>query len=110
LVAAAAGEPDGPRRVADYARRLHVSAPHLTAVVTAATGRPPGAHVRAGLALEAKRLLAHTDLTAAGVAARLGFRDPAYFGRFFRREAGESPERFRRRIRGKSQTSRGPSL
>jgi AraC-like DNA-binding protein len=47
------------------------------------------------LTLEARRLLAHSDLTAAQVGFQFGFEDPAYFARFFRREAGEAPTRFR---------------
>jgi AraC-like DNA-binding protein len=32
-----------------------------------------------------------------GIAAELGFKDPAYFSRFFRRHSGVSPNEFRRR-------------
>ena len=60
-------------------------------------GRTAGACVRDRLALEAKRLLLHTDMTAAEVADRLGFGDPAYFARFFRREAGSPPSAYRAR-------------
>ena len=40
-------------------------------------------------------LLTGTALTVRQVAARVGFTDPAYFCRFFRRETGLSPGRFR---------------
>jgi AraC family transcriptional activator of pobA len=49
--------------------------------------------------MEAKRLLIYTDLTSAEVAYSLGFEDPSYFVRFFRRETGAAPIRFRRRER-----------
>ncbi|HEY8231852.1 MAG TPA: helix-turn-helix domain-containing protein [Vicinamibacteria bacterium] len=58
-----------------------------------------GRVVRRRIALEARRLLTHSDLTAAQVGFRLGFDDPAYFARFFRREAGEPPTDFRARAR-----------
>ncbi|MCL4847746.1 MAG: helix-turn-helix domain-containing protein [Acidobacteria bacterium] len=45
--------------------------------------------------LEATRLLLYTDEPAASIAYRLGYRDPAYFGRCFRRATGLSPRRFR---------------
>jgi AraC-like DNA-binding protein len=61
--------------------------------------------VRQRLTLEAKRLLAHSDLTAAQIAFGLGFEDPAYFARFFRREAGLPPTAFRARATSKAVTS-----
>ncbi|MGP2439358.1 helix-turn-helix domain-containing protein [Streptomyces sp. JW3] len=50
--------------------------------------------------LEAKRLLVHTDRTAADVARRLGFADPSDFGAFFRRHDGRTPLEFRAAARG----------
>lgn len=93
-----------------YASRLGVTAGHLSDTVREATGRSPGELIRARDALEAKRLLAHTDLTVAEVAARLGFDDPSYFGRFFKRETDESPGGFRGRVRDGCQSPRSASL
>ncbi|MFJ9846920.1 helix-turn-helix domain-containing protein [Kitasatospora sp. NPDC101155] len=45
--------------------------------------------------LEAKRLLAHTDLPVARCAERLGFEDAANFSTFFRRQTGQTPSRWR---------------
>ncbi|MFJ3162969.1 helix-turn-helix transcriptional regulator [Streptomyces kanasensis] len=78
------------------AAAVGVSAGHLAEAVKAATGRTPGQLVREARVHEAKRLLARTDLTVRQVAARVGFGDPAYFCRFFRRETGASPGDFRR--------------
>lgn len=47
--------------------------------------------------LEAKRELVYTSLTINQLADSLGFADPAYFSRFFRRMTGVSPREFRRR-------------
>ncbi|QFZ24754.1 helix-turn-helix domain-containing protein [Saccharothrix syringae] len=79
-----------------YAERIGVTPGYLTEVVKAATGRTPSALVREARTREAKRLLAKTDLAVRQVAARVGFADPAYFCRFFRRETGMSPGGFRR--------------
>lgn len=87
------------QRVADYARALGVSAAHLSAVCRARHGRGAGALVRARVVLEARRLLAYTGLTAAQVADQLGFADPSYFARYFRRETGLSPTVYRARAR-----------
>lgn len=50
--------------------------------------------------LEAKRLLAHTDLPVAAIAARLGFSEPTNLGKFLTRQAGASPGAFRATQRG----------
>ena len=84
-------------RVAAYARDVGLSPGHLSALCRRELGKSAGACVRERLALEAKRLLLHTDMTAAQVADRLGFADPAYFARFFRREAGSPPSAYRAR-------------
>lgn len=50
-----------------------------------------------GVKLEwAKTLLRDTDLQVAEVAARVGFADPFYFSRVFKRRTGRSPRAFRR--------------
>ncbi|MFE0021509.1 AraC family transcriptional regulator [Amycolatopsis sp. NPDC059021] len=79
-----------------YAERVGVTPGYLTEAVKAATGRTPSQLIRETRAREAKRLLARTDLTVRQVAGRVGFVDPAYFCRFFRRETGMSPGDFRR--------------
>lgn len=88
--------PGGTRRtVADCARELGVSDGHLHTLVREATGQPPGRLIRRRQTLEAKRLLARTDLTVRQVARDAGFADPAYFSRFFRRETGLTPGEYR---------------
>jgi AraC-like DNA-binding protein len=84
-------------RVAAYARAVGLTPGHLSTLCRREIGRSAGACVRDRLALEAKRLLLHTDLTAAQVADHLGFGDPAYFARFFRREVGAPPSAWRAR-------------
>jgi AraC family transcriptional activator of pobA len=93
-------------RVADYAAELGVSPGHLNVLCRSGLRRTAGAVIRLRLTLEAKRLLAFGDLTAAQIAERLGFDDPAYFSRFFRRETGMPPTLFRRS--SSRRTSSGP--
>ncbi|MFD3716991.1 AraC family transcriptional regulator [Streptomyces sp. NPDC058674] len=81
--------------VASCAKELGVSAGHLHALVKEATGQTPGRLIRRRQTLEAKRLLARTDLTIRQVARDTGFADPAYFCRFFRRETGLTPGDYR---------------
>ncbi|MFG3254601.1 AraC family transcriptional regulator [Streptomyces sp. NPDC048172] len=92
------------------AAELGVSVGHLTAAVRESTGRTPGRLIRHAQVLEAKRLLAGTALTVGKVAREVGFADPAYFCRFFRRETGTSPGEFRRRADGNHHAPRAPSI
>src|SRR3546814_84238 len=46
--------------------------------------------------MHAKRKLTYSRISAAEIAYQLGFKDPAYFSRSFRRYTGKSPVEFRR--------------
>jgi AraC-like DNA-binding protein len=84
-------------RVGAYAKRVGVSPGHLNALCRTHLRRSASRCIRERLILEAKRLLLYSDATATQIAQDLGFADPSYFVRFFRREAGLPPGRFRRR-------------
>ncbi|MFD9907187.1 AraC family transcriptional regulator [Streptomyces sp. NPDC059063] len=91
------GAPQAPMwSVRECATRLGVSVSYLSEAVKASMGRTPGELLRQARVHEAKRLLVCTELTVRQVADRVGFTDPAYFCRFFRRETGASPGDFRR--------------
>jgi len=87
-------------RVAAYARALEISTGHLNEVSLRHLGRSAGRYVRTRLLIEAKRLLLGSQHSAERIARDLGFADPSYFGRFFRRETGVTPARFRREVPG----------
>ncbi|MEV5607505.1 AraC family transcriptional regulator [Streptomyces sp. NPDC052225] len=82
-------------RVTDYARALGHSPRTLTRATRAATGIGAKQFLDQRILLEAKRLLAHTDLPVARCAERLGFDDAANFTTFFQRQEGTSPSRWR---------------
>lgn len=48
------------------------------------------------VALEAKRLLVHTDASSVAIGEQLGFTEPTNFLKFFRSRVGKTPEAFRR--------------
>jgi AraC-like DNA-binding protein len=83
------------RNAADYAARIGYSARSLNRICVEATGRSAKALIDARVALEAKRLLVHTDLSSAAIGHRLGFSEATNFTKFFTREAGMSPGAFR---------------
>lgn len=92
--------------VAAYARELGVSAGHLNALVREASGETAGELIRARILLEARRLLIHTELTVAEISYHLGYEDPSYFAKAFRRANGRSPGAFRAAIREDYRTIR----
>lgn len=91
----------GRHHVADYARELGYTVRTLTRASRAASGLGAKRLLDERILLEAKRLLAHTDLPLARCAERVGFDDAANFAAFFRRLAGESPGRWREAAAGR---------
>ncbi|MEM7032442.1 MAG: helix-turn-helix transcriptional regulator [Chloroflexota bacterium] len=87
------------RNVQAYADMLGITAGYLSKIAKTVTGVSAGVLIRERLVLEAKRLLAHTDNSVAEISFELQFDDPSYFGRFFKRETGQSPLSFRRNSR-----------
>jgi AraC-like DNA-binding protein len=83
------------RSVETYAARLGYSPRTLTRACLAATGRTAKQLADARVALEAQRLLAHTDLPVSEIGRSLGFTEPTNFGKFFTRETGQTPGAFR---------------
>jgi AraC family transcriptional activator of pobA len=81
--------------IAGYAERLDVSADHLSRVCRALKGMSALELLHERQYLEARRLLAYTDLRIGDVAQALGFEDSGYFSRFFNRCAGQSPAAYR---------------
>jgi AraC family transcriptional activator of pobA len=79
-----------------YARELGLSETALNRLCRRLTDTTAFETIQQRLALEARRRLLHGTGPVAGVAAELGFRDCAYFARFFKRRLGVSPAEFRR--------------
>jgi AraC family transcriptional activator of pobA len=87
------------RQVQDYADSLGVSAGHLSDTVSDLTGLTALSIIHQRTTLEAKRILIHTDQTVSQIAIALSFNDPSYFGRFFKRMTGKTPQQFRQAFR-----------
>jgi AraC family transcriptional activator of pobA len=82
-------------RVAVFAAQLKVSANHLNAMCQRHLGQSAKAVIAEALVLEARRALTIRGRSVEAVGASLGFKDPSYFARFFKRMTGQSPTSFR---------------
>ena len=79
-----------------YAAELGVSESRLDRAVRAVSGRSAFEVTQERLLLEARRKLVYIAAPVSKLAYELGFEDPAYFWRFFRRRTGMTPTEFRR--------------
>jgi AraC family transcriptional activator of pobA len=85
--------------VDEFAHMLGVARGQLHAACIRALGRAPLQLVHARLLAEARLRLQETAQSVQQIAYGLGFRDPSYFNRFFRRLSGISPGAYRKSAR-----------
>jgi AraC family transcriptional regulator, transcriptional activator of pobA len=88
-----------------YADELRVPPAALSRALTQVTGRGTKELVIDRVMSEAARLLRFTGLTVQQVALRVGYDDPLYFSRAFKRHFGDSPMAYRDQSRGRSNRS-----
>ncbi len=81
--------------VPEYAQSLGVTESRLNDLCRRFANRPPKRLIFDRLLREAKRLLLFSACTVHETAYSLGFKDPAYFARFFNRLEGCSPSAYR---------------
>ncbi len=79
----------------EFAAYLNISPNYLNAVCREISDQTVSCFIQERIILEAKRLLTHTELTVSEISFKLGFKDNSYFGRYFKKAIGVSPERFR---------------
>ncbi len=89
------------RPVSNYADALGITAGQLTRLCHEAFGLSAIEAIDARSIHEAKRLLEYSTLSVKQIASELGFRDEAYFGRFFRKQTGLRPTEYRTKAHGR---------
>jgi AraC family transcriptional regulator, transcriptional activator of pobA len=82
--------------VDEFARLLGVTRAHLHDACLRGVGTTPLGLIHARLMEEACQRLEQTELSIEQIGYSLGFRDPGYFNRFFKRLAGLSPGAYRK--------------
>jgi AraC family transcriptional activator of pobA len=78
-----------------YAHSIGLSSTYLNNLCRQFTGHSALQLTHQRLLLEAKRNLIYTTMSIAQIADTLGFADPAYFSRFFKRISGQTANAFR---------------
>jgi len=83
------------KQVSDYTEMLNISSYQLSAITKRALGKTPSELIDDHIILESKRYLLATPDQVNQIAWHLGYEDPSYFIRFFKKHTGYSPEAFR---------------
>ncbi len=88
-------ELQGTPRVEEIAKTLNMSARYLSDALKAETGKTAIDHIHLYLIDEAKNLLLEPKLTVSETAYKLGFDNPKYFSRLFKKKVGVTPSVYR---------------
>lgn len=87
--------------VEGYARLMGLSPTHLSRTVRQVTGRTVHDLIMERSMEEARRALLFTGYSVQDIAENLGYSDPAYFSRCFRRQVGMTPRAWREEERAR---------
>lgn len=79
-----------------YAQRVGITASHLNTICRSQLQQSALQIIHKRLLTEAQRHLIYTGKPVSQVADGIGFNDPAYFNRFFKRLTGSTPAAFRK--------------
>lgn len=84
-----------PISLSDVAKAVELSPAYLTTLVRRLTGRTVLEWIAERRMAEARRLLRETNVDISNIGARVGYTDPTYFIRQFRRAHGMTPREWR---------------
>jgi AraC family transcriptional activator of pobA len=89
-------------RVGQYAEVLRVAPVRLNRLCLKIAGKTAFEMTQERLMLEACRKLTYVPAGVAGIAYELGFQDPAYFSRLFKKLVGMTPREYRERTQAEA--------
>ena len=84
--------------VSEYANLMHMSTRTLSDLTAQQLNKTPSLMIKERIILEAQRLLFHSTLNVNQIGYHLGFEDPSYFVKYFKKHTGISPLEFRKSI------------
>ena len=79
-----------------FAGRLNITSLQLNQLCRGLSGQTALQVIHQRLLLEARRNLTYTQMSIGQLSDNLGFSDPTYFARFFKRLTGQTPNHYRR--------------
>lgn len=82
--------------ITEYSDALNTSSKTLSTITRSIVGKSPSQLISDRVILEAKRLLKFTTLQISEVAYEIGFDDPSYFVKYFKRHVSISPSSYRK--------------
>ena len=83
------------RRVSFYAEQLHLSPQHLCTTVKQQTGKTVADMIADVVIMDARALLKSTNMAIKEIAITLNFPNVSFFGKYFKRHVGMSPQQYR---------------
>ena len=87
------------KQPAQYASALSISTSHLNDTVKSLTGSSVSLHIQQASIMEVKRLLYFTDKSVKEIAYEVGYDEPVYFGKLFKKITNLTPLEFRKKFR-----------
>ena len=87
------------RHVSWYAEQLCISPAYLNQVCRTMLGKSPQTMIQNTLLKESKQLLRTTELNIKQIAHQMGFATEAAFCKYFRKQTGLTPSRFRKKVK-----------
>ena len=84
--------------IQDYSDRLGISSKNLTKLTKQHTSLTPANLIKELKILEAKRMLSSQNISIKEVAYSLGFDQPTYFTKFFKKEVSITPKQFQEQL------------
>ncbi len=79
------------KKVADYAESLGVTQNHLNDAIKALTGKSAGQIIKDQLIKQATMWLLNSSKNINEIAYLLGYEDPSYFARYYKKQTGQQP-------------------
>jgi len=86
------------RSISFYADKLCLTPHYLSTVIRQTSGQTVMQWINQSIILEAKVLLKHSDQLVFQISDELGFPNPSFFSKFFKRMTGMTPAEYQKRI------------